>query len=238
MRAVGRLSIEAVEQRLGLGVDPVEILEDHQERLDLAFPEEQSLDRLERPLPALGRVEGVPRGVVDGDIQQRQERRQERLQRAVQRQELAGHSLADRPRVVALLDPAIRLQQVDDGQVRRGLPVGDRAALEHQPAVGAVRPRELPDEPRLPHAGLAHHGDRLPVARGGALERLRELLQLPVAPDEAGQAARGAGLEPGPGRHDPGQLVDRRRGLEPLHGDRPERLGPGRSPRPASGCRR
>ncbi len=37
---------EAVEQRLGLGVDPVEILEEHEERLDLAFSEEQSFDRL------------------------------------------------------------------------------------------------------------------------------------------------------------------------------------------------
>ena len=44
-----------------------------------------------------------------------------------------------------------------------------------------------------------------------------------LAPDEAGQAAGGAGLEPGPGRHGPGQLVDRRRGLEPLDGDAPER---------------
>ena len=169
------------------------------------------------------RVEGVPRGILDGDIQQRQQRRQERLQRAVQHQELAGHAFADLPRVVALLDPAIRLQQLDDGQVRRGLPVGNRAALEHQPAVGAVRPRELPDEPRFPHAGLADDGDRLAVSRGGALERLGQLLQLAVAPDKAGQAAGGAGLEPGPGRHDPGQLVDRRRGLEPLHGDRAER---------------
>ena len=130
----GQALDEAVEQRLGLGVDPVEILEDHEDRLDLAFSKEQSLDRLQGALPALGRVEGVPRGIVDGDVQQRQERRQERLQRAVQRQELAGHALADRPRVVTLLDPAIRLQQLDDGQVRRGLPVRDRAALEHQPA--------------------------------------------------------------------------------------------------------
>jgi hypothetical protein len=74
----------------------------------------------------------------------------------------------------------------------------------------------------FPHPGLAHDGDRLPVAHGGAFERLGELLLLTVAPDKAGQAAGGAGLEPGPGRHDPDQLVDRRRGLEPLHGDGPQ----------------
>ena len=75
----------------------MEILEEHQQRLDLALPEEQSLDRIERPLPALGRVERVPCGIVDGDIQQRQQRRQEWLQRAIQRQELAGHSSRGSP---------------------------------------------------------------------------------------------------------------------------------------------
>ena len=35
---------QAVEQRLGLGVDPVEILEDQQQRLDLALAEQQALD--------------------------------------------------------------------------------------------------------------------------------------------------------------------------------------------------
>ena len=70
--------------------------------------------------------------------------------------------------------------------------------------MGPVRPRELPGEPRFPHAGLAHHGDRLPVSRGGTIQRVPQLLQLRVAPDEAGQATRGAGLQPGPGRNDPG----------------------------------
>jgi hypothetical protein len=40
IRAVGRLSMRPVEEGLGLGVDPVEILEEHEQRLDLAFPEE------------------------------------------------------------------------------------------------------------------------------------------------------------------------------------------------------
>ena len=31
---------EAVEHRLGLRVDPVEILEEHEQRLNLAFPEQ------------------------------------------------------------------------------------------------------------------------------------------------------------------------------------------------------
>src|SRR5262249_57021017 len=44
---------QVVEQRLGLGIDPVEILEQDQERLYLALAQEQSLDAIERPLASL-----------------------------------------------------------------------------------------------------------------------------------------------------------------------------------------
>ena len=103
----------------------MEILEEHEQRLDLALPEEELLDRVEGALPPLGPVEGVPRGILHGDVQQMQQRRQERLQRSIQHEELAGDALANHARVVALLDPEIALQQFDDGQVRCGLPVGD-----------------------------------------------------------------------------------------------------------------
>jgi hypothetical protein len=137
--ARGREALDqAVEERLALRIDPVKILEEQQERLDLTFPEEEPLDRVHDPLPALRRVEGAPRGVVDRDIQQRQERRRERLQRPVQRQEFARHSFANLPLIVARLDAQIGLQQPDDSQVRRGRPIGDRAAFEHQPGVRVV----------------------------------------------------------------------------------------------------
>jgi hypothetical protein len=86
----------------------------------------------------------------------------------------------------------MRFQQLDNGQVRRGSAIGDQGTFQDQPAVSAVRPDELPDKPRLPHAGLAHHCDGLPVPGGGALQGLSQLLQLTSAPDEAGQAARSA----------------------------------------------
>ena len=228
--ARGREALDqAVEQRLALGVDPVEILEEHEERLDLTFPQEEPLDRVQGPLPALRRVEGTPRDIVDGDIEQRQERRQERLQRPVQRQEFARHSFANLPRVVALLDAEICLQQLDDGQVRRGPPIGDRAAFEHQPTVGAVRPRELPDEAGFPDAGLAHDGDRLPVSGAGVLERSAEHLDLGVPADEPGEPAPRGGLQSRARRTDAGQLVDldglaatfHRHRTQGLHGDEP-----------------
>ena len=65
---------QAVQDGLGLAVDPVEVLEDDEQRLDLALAQEQALHRLQGALTALRRVERRPRGVVDRHIQQRQER--------------------------------------------------------------------------------------------------------------------------------------------------------------------
>ena len=64
---------EPVEQRLGLGVDPVEVLEDHQERLHLALAEQEPLDRVERPLAALRGSSAVPRRVSARHVEQGQE---------------------------------------------------------------------------------------------------------------------------------------------------------------------
>src|SRR5262245_37547240 len=86
---------EAVEQRLGLGVDPVKVLEDQQQGLDLALPEEQALDRVQSLPAALRGIESLPGLVVDGDIEQREQRRQEGFQRPVKRQQLARYPLAN-----------------------------------------------------------------------------------------------------------------------------------------------
>ena len=56
--------------------------------------------------------------------------------------------------------------------------------------MGAVRPHELPGEPRLPYPGLAHHCNCLPVTHRGAFQRLPELLHFPVASAEALVAGR------------------------------------------------
>ena len=63
---------EPVEQRLGLGVDPVEVLEDHQERLDLALPEQELLERVERSLATLSGIQPVPGRIAARDVEQRQ----------------------------------------------------------------------------------------------------------------------------------------------------------------------
>ena len=127
---------EAIEQRLGLGVDPVQVLDEQQERLDLALPEQQALHGVQRPLPALRGIEPPPRLILHRDVEEREQRRQGGLQGPVERQDLAGHLLADRPRVVPPVDLKVRLEEIDDGEIGRGLAVGDGAGLQDQPAHG------------------------------------------------------------------------------------------------------
>jgi hypothetical protein len=108
---------------LGLGVDPVQVLEDHEERLHLGFAEEETFDRLQRPLPALGGVEVLPMGILDRHVQECQQRRQSRLQRTIQREKPSCHLLPDVPDRVAVGDLEVALEEIDHGQVARGLPV-------------------------------------------------------------------------------------------------------------------
>jgi hypothetical protein len=48
---------ELIEEGLGLGIDPVEILEDEQQWLDLVFPEQEPLDRVQCAPAPLGRIQ-------------------------------------------------------------------------------------------------------------------------------------------------------------------------------------
>ena len=69
----------------------------------------------------LGRVEGLPLRVVDGHVQETEKRRQERLQGFVESEELAGDLLPECAVIIALLELAVNLQEVDDGQVTDAL---------------------------------------------------------------------------------------------------------------------
>ena len=55
--------------------------------------------------------------------------------------------LANLPLIVPVLNLEIRLEQIDNWQVWSGLAVGDRAAFEDQPALGAMRVGELEEQP-------------------------------------------------------------------------------------------
>jgi hypothetical protein len=48
----------------------VQVLEDHEDRLPLALPEQEVLDGVQSTLPALGGIERLPVGVIDGHIEE------------------------------------------------------------------------------------------------------------------------------------------------------------------------
>jgi hypothetical protein len=84
---------------------------------------------------------------------------------------------------------------LNDREVRRGLAVGYRGALQHQPALDAVRVHALVDQARLADPGLAEQGHDLALPLGGLRQCLRQYRQLLIAPDKARQPTRHSGLE-------------------------------------------
>src|SRR5262245_48258807 len=75
---------QAVQQRLSLAVDPVEVLEDHHERLLAGLPEEQTLHAVESLPPPLLRDGRLPWRILHRHIEQGKERREGWLESAVQ----------------------------------------------------------------------------------------------------------------------------------------------------------
>ena len=135
---------QAVEQGLRLAVDPVEILEDQEERLLARLPHHQSLYGVEGALAPLWRVQGAPRSIVDGHVEQGQEGGERGLQCAIQGEELARDPLADGARIIPVLNREVALEEVDDGAVAHRLTVGQRGDLEDLPPIEAMRRSELP----------------------------------------------------------------------------------------------
>ena len=122
----GRQALDqTVQQCLRLGIDPMQILKDQYERLDLAFTQQHALQGVERALAALRRVKRQKGAVVREGIQQPQQRWNRHLEGRVERQHLPGHLGAGRARVVAVLQVAVPPEEVEHREVGRGLAVGD-----------------------------------------------------------------------------------------------------------------
>src|SRR5712691_5924317 len=215
---------EGIEERLGLAVDPMEVLDDQQERPRLTFPQQQARDGVERALTTLGRVEGLPAEVAGWDVQQRQEGRRERLERAVERQERAAHIIANVAALVPVLDLEVRSEEVNDRQIAGRLPVRDGPAFENMPALCEVRVDELVKEAGLSDTRLADARHRLPIALAGTLEGTTELLQLGLSSNKSSEAPGCCGLEPRPHRPLAGDLIDLDRLGQTFYGYAAERF--------------
>ena len=116
---------QAIEEGLGLRVDPVEILEDDEERLDLALPEQETLHGVQRSVVALRGLERLPPRILHRHVQEREEGRDSRLEGWIERQHLAGQLLPDLPGIVARIDLAVGPEELDQRQVGHAAAVGD-----------------------------------------------------------------------------------------------------------------
>ena len=219
----GKALHEAVEQRLRLRVDPVKVLEDQQHGLGAALPEQHALDRVERALASLARIEPLPLRVLHRHVEQPEKRGQRGLESPIERQDLAGELLVHLAPSVPVVDPEVALEEIDHRQVGGGLAVGHRARLQHEPAVRPVGVGQFPEQARLADAGLAHGGDHLAVALAGALQGHAERLHLGVPPDEAREPPRARRPEDATGP----------RSLRSARTRRPGPRDPSRAPAPA-----
>ena len=129
----------------------------HQEQgLHLAFAQQHALEPVERALAALRQIKLEKGAVVRRGVQGRQQGREGVLQRLVERDNLPGDLGPDGAYVVAVVGMAVALQQVDDGELGRGLAVGHRGALQHTPALGVMGVDTLVHQAGLAHTRFPH----------------------------------------------------------------------------------
>ena len=138
---------QAIEERLGLGVNPVQVLEDDAQRLHLALPQQEEPHGVQCPLPPLARIQGLPLRILDRHVEEREEGGDNRGQLLVERLHLSDDLVADLLLVGAVVHLEVRAQQIDDRSVGRRLAVGKRARLQDSPAGHSFRTGELVEEP-------------------------------------------------------------------------------------------
>ncbi len=194
---------QAVEQGLGFGIDPVQILTHQQQRLHLAFAQQQALECLQDALAALQGLELQKGAIVWQGVQQREQGRDDLLEGLIQGEHLPDDLGPDGAYIVALLHVDIALEQVEHGEIRGGLAIGHRGTFEHPPSREVVGMDKLVHQAGLPHPSLSNYGDDVAVTRFCLCQRLLQRLELHLAPDKAGQPARRGGLEAPPDRAGP-----------------------------------
>src|SRR5262249_20214690 len=96
----GQALDQRLKERLRLWIDPVQVFEDQQQWLYLAFAQQYALEGLQRALAPLRRLELLKRAVLREDVQQGEERGERLLQRLVERQHLPSDLGADGARLI------------------------------------------------------------------------------------------------------------------------------------------
>src|SRR5262249_34598279 len=124
--------------------------------------------------------------------------------------------------VILRVDAEVLAQQIRKRQIGRCLAVGDRRTCKDERTAGAVRVRELPEEPRFANPRFADHRDDLAMASMHELDGVLEAIHLPVTADEARKPPRSHNLHAGAGGAGPRELIGLDRFAKPLDGEAPE----------------
>ena len=216
---------QGIEQRLGLAVDPVQVVQHEAKRLPLAFTHEQCLDTLEYPPSSLRRPECLPFGLLDRQIEQGQYRRKDRPQGIVKQQDLAEHLLGPATPIIARRNIEVELEQVDDRYPGARPARRDRSGLQHQPRAHPPVAREFVEEPGLADARFANERKYLAVPGRGQLVRPIERCQFLTAADKGAEATAGRCLQARARRADPCKIEGLDRLRQALHRHLPQRPG-------------
>src|SRR5687767_10063125 len=87
--------------------------------------------------------------------------------------------------IVALVEVTVALEQVDYREVRCGLAIRHRSALQHEPALGGVGMYKLIDQARLAHTCLTHQCHYLAVPGCRLRQRLVQCREFGLASHKA-----------------------------------------------------
>ncbi len=210
LRALDRAD-QFAQQHLARLVDPVQVLDDGDDRVAASGrPDQLADDPAQRPVARLGAQLGE--GVVGvGHAEEVEEQRQVVGEGGVEQQRPAGDLLAHDPLRVAVGDAEVGAQHLqhrhegDLAAVRLGL------AFEDLDPLGPGAFGELVAEPALADPRFGDDADRGALAGLGAVQRPRQHRHLLVAADEAGEAALAREVEPRASRADARQLEDAHR---------------------------
>ena len=234
-RRVLQVVDEPREVLVGRRVDPVQVLDDDQQRPPAAGLEQHETQRVQRALAHALQRRVVERGEAVLDAEQLQQQRRALL--GVQPQRLQRRARLGRHRVrrVALLDAALAAHEIEDRQVGNRRAVRAAARLQRRHLDAAERAPELVEQPRLAAAGVADdaHQAAAPGLRLG--QQLAEPAQLALAPHEAPERALGGVLEGRLPRRHADDLVGGDRIALALDGERTGRQQPQLAPHQTRG---
>jgi hypothetical protein len=107
-------------------------------------------------------------------------------------EQLCRNLVADRRRVIAVVDVKVSLEEIDDRVVRDPRGIRFTPALEICHCADADGTPQFVEKPRLSDAGLADHGDELAASAACFVPATSKRRKLHFAADEGGGVVAGS----------------------------------------------